>query len=410
MIRMLFCAARGLVLAGAATILTGCTLSDALRDDPITSARTNGGTETRTLRVAIVTDRKFGTPEQLGFDNHWDEQVRCTSTGVTVPAATSRGAPAVTADLPVPGICTDRQPFDKFAALVDEANPPGGCKSVLLYVHGYNTTFRSALLRAGQIAADAEWPCAMAAFSWGSEGKFDRYAADIERSGYAVPVLMNVLESLRRSHIQANIIAHSMGSRMTLSALSALGDTCFAEGPFVNELILAAPDVSSEKYNDDFGTLLARALPCVRRVTIYASRNDMVLMLSESIHGGIPRAGLEPQSDLHYTKESARVEIVDASEAPGDPFGHGYFVSSYEMLDDIMMVLRGVDIARRAATPGASTLLCANAENKACTGSQDRYRLAVSSARRPDLMARLERHILAHLLAIRYGVPGQLTP
>ena len=53
-------------------------------------------------------------------------------------------------------------------ALIDAAPP---CKRALLFVHGYNQTFRTVVLRGGQIAADTQWPCAVGVFSWSSEGK-----------------------------------------------------------------------------------------------------------------------------------------------------------------------------------------------------------------------------------------------
>lgn len=403
--------ARWAMLTLAGFMFAGCTLSDALKQDPIYSARTNGGTVTQTLQVAIVTDRKVGTPAQLGFDNHWGEIVHCATSRVTVPAVTPPNGtdPQVTAEAPVPVTCNEADFFKGFAKSVEAVNAPTGCDRVLLYVHGYNNTFRSALLRAGQMAHDTEWPCAAAAFSWGSEGQFDRYAADIERSSYAVPLLMNVLRGLNAEHITPNIVAHSMGNRVTLSALSGLSSSCDPDHPLINELILAAPDVGAEKYNDDFGTLLARSLRCVHRITIYASRNDMVLMLSDSLHGGMPRAGLEPQSDVTYTKNRNNVDVIDATDAPGDPLGHGYFVLSYEMLDDIMMALRGVPIEQRAGEAGG-TLRCANPDDKPCTVPQDHYALLVSPSRELGLTTRIERNILAFLLAIQYGVPGQLTP
>jgi len=404
--RFLQSALRALMGVCAAGFLFGCTLSDALRNDPITSAQPNGGTETGTHIVAVVTDREPDASKPLGFGNHWDEQVRCATAAVTVPP---QGRGTVSGTPPVPQHCTNNLSSDDVAALIDATKPPAGCHSVLLYVHGYNTIFRSALLRAGQIAADTQWPCTMAAFSWGSEGQFDRYAADIERSGYSIPLLMRFLEALQQTKTQTNIIAHSMGNRVVLSALAELGDACLARGPIIGELILAAPDVNSEENNDDFDRLSTKALPCAHRVTIYASRDDMVLMMSQSIHGGIPRAGLDPSKNRTYAAQHDDVEVIDATDAPGDPMGHGYFVSSYEMLDDIMAVLRGVPIASRVgATP--ATLLCANKANKPCTGPHDRYRLAVSAARRPDWTTRLERQILAHLLAIHYGVSGQMQP
>lgn len=407
--RFKLCAQRA-VLAFVGSVLSGCTLSDALNHDAIYSVRTDSGVITQTRQVAIVTDRQPGTAAQLGFDNHWGETVHCATSRVTVPAiAPANGTdPQVNAEAPVPVQCNETDSIDGFAKSIETINSSTGCDRVLLYVHGYNTTFRSALLRAGQLAHDAEWPCAAATFSWGSEGQFDRYVADIERSSYAVPLLMGVLKGLKARHITPNIVAHSMGNRVTLSALSGLSGTCDPDHPLVNELILAAPDVGAEQYNDDFGTLLSRALRCVHRVTIYASRNDMVLMLSDSLHGGIPRAGLEPQSDIRYARDNHNVDVIDATDAPGDPLGHGYFVLSYEMLDDIQMALRGTDIARRAGETG--TLRCANKDNQACTGPQDHYALLVSPSRELGWTTRLERNILAFFLAIQYGVPGQLTP
>jgi esterase/lipase superfamily enzyme len=402
--------ARWAALAVLGCAASGCTLSDALRQDAIYSTRTNGGTPTQTLLVAIVTDREAVTTAKLGFDNHWGETVHCATSLVTVPVLLPPNGtdPQVKAEAPVPVQCGEADSVDGFAKSVETINALSGCDRVLLFVHGYNTTFRSALLRTGQLAHDAAWRCAAATFSWGSEGQFDRYAADIERSSYAVPLLMKTLNGLKARHITPSIVAHSMGDRLTLSALSGLSGSCDPAHPLIDELILAAPDVGSEKYNDDFGNLLTRARRCVRRVTIYASRSDMVLMLSYSLHGGIPRAGLEPESDTAYAKEYPNVDVVDATDVPGDAFGHGYFVTSYEMLDDIMMVLRGVDVAQRAT--GDGPLRCANSEEKTCNASQGPYELRVSSSRELGWMTRLERHILAYLLAIQYGVPGQLTP
>lgn len=379
----------------AALVVSGCTYSDALRHDSIRSVWTHGGIESRP--VAFVTDRQQDAQSELGFGNHWGETVACGRAAVSVPEASPPGDPASAADAaklqPVP--CGSD--FAPFIAEVKEDDSARSCESVLLYVHGYNTTFRSALLRAGQIAADAQWPCAMAAFSWGSEAKFDRYVADIERSGYSVPVLMALLTALEKAGLKTNIIAHSMGARATLSALAALGPACAAHKP-INELILAAPDVNAERFNDDFGALLTRAAPCVRRITVYASRNDMVLMLAESVHGGIPRAGLEPEHDMQYEKLAPNIDVVDATDAPGDPFGHGYFVEAYEMLNDMMWVLSGADLARRSR-PDAATLTCATTVDNVCEG--DRYKLAVARQRRPDWTTRLSRNLLAELLAVQ---------
>jgi esterase/lipase superfamily enzyme len=190
-----------------------------------------------------------------------------------------------------------------------------------------------------------------------------------------------------------------MGARVSLSALSALAPYCKRLGrPIVAELILAAPDVSSEQFNDDFGHLLARSADCVQRATIYASAGDMVLIGSESIHGGIPRAGREPQNDLQYVGAAPGhiVDVVDATLAPGDNIGHGYFVQSYEMMQDMMWVLAGEPIAKRARETvlHIPTLFCYEKSGGACDTADARYALHVEKFRRPDWLLRALRSLV----------------
>jgi esterase/lipase superfamily enzyme len=287
------------------------------------------------------------------------------------------------AKAPEPVICDSKAEMGGFAAKV--ATEAKGCGRVLLFVHGYNTTFKTSLLRAGQIATDTQWTCAVALFSWSSEAKYDRYAADIERSGYAAPVLIDVLRALSATGLKVDIVAHSMGARVTLSALAALCGHRAA--PIAGQLILAAPDVSAEHDNDDFAHLLHVGAACTGRVTVYASDNDLILATSEGVHGGVPRAGRVPERDLQYVSADSHIDIVDASAAPGDPFGHGYFLLSYEMMDDMMWTLSGLPIARRAdpAALGGPTLSCAG------TCSDNRYVLRVADSRAPDFQTRMLR-------------------
>jgi esterase/lipase superfamily enzyme len=146
-----------------------------------------------------------------------------------------------------------------------------------------------------------------------------------------------------------------------------------------DQMILAAADVSAEKDNDDFGHLLKRAGKCVRRVTVYASENDSALITSESVHGGVPRAGRVPLGNLQYGTGYGAVDLVDASLAPGDPTGHSYFTHSYEMARDMMWVLAGMPAAMRAAQDGPATLTCSDGQGSSC--DRGHYVLAVTQER-----------------------------
>lgn len=369
-----------------AGLLAGCTLSDSLRHDDIRSVWARRDNATAHPTVIFATDRE-SDGSKLGYGLHWSAATHCGTSRLSIPAAFHPNAMPDWADAeaPAPMACDGASDMAGFAHAVVDAAKAGHCSRVLLFVHGYNTTFKTALLRAGQIATDTQWTCAVALFSWSSEAKYDRYAADIERSGYSVPVLIDVLRALGATGLKVDIVAHSMGARVTLSALAAL---CGHRAtPIAGQLILAAPDVSVEHDNDDFAHLLHGGAACTGRVTMYASDNDLILATSEGVHGGVPRAGRVPDRDLQYVSADSRIDIVDASAAPGDPFGHGYFLLSYEMMDDMMWTLSGLPIARRAdpAAPGGPTLSCAGP----C--SDGRYVLRVADSRTPDFQTRMLR-------------------
>lgn len=385
------------MLICVAALLSACTFSDSLRYNDIRSLWAPSGNPVAHPTVVFATDRE-PDGSQIGYGLHWDAATHCGVAHLSIPSAPANASVAGV-DKRDDISCGGPGELIGFAAALADETKRHDCRAALLFVHGYNQTFRSALLRAGQLATDTQWPCAAALLSWSSEGKFDRYAADIERSGYSVPILIELLRATSATGISIDIIAHSMGARVTLSALSSLGSYCQKQTkPIVDELILAAPDVSSEKYNDDFGHLLERSADCVRRVTVYASAGDMVLIASESAHGGIPRAGREPITDLTYVSQSPRhvVDVVDATLAPGDKIGHGYFVQSYEMMEDMMWVLAGEPIEQRATKTSlhAPTVFCYAKAAQPCDRTSGQFALHVDKVRRPGWLLRALRSLV----------------
>jgi len=358
---------RGILALCMCALLGGCTLSNSLRPEPVNSVWLRDTAATRA--VFFATDRE---PQGASFNLHWGAALHCGRTEVTIPAI---AMPGQNPPVAMEG-CDNSEALAAFARRIREAARAMNCSSVLLVIHGYNATFATSLLRAGQLALDTQWRCATLMFGWSSEGKFDRYAADIERSGYAVPDLTALLRALNVAGLRVEVIAHSMGARM---ALGAAGSLCEQQHNAVDQMILAAADVSAEKDNDDFGHLLKRAGGCVTRTTIYASDNDSALITSESVHGGVPRAGRVPLRNLQYGAGYGAVDVVDASWAPGDPAGHSYFTQSYEMARDMMGALAGTKAAIRAAKDG--TLTCSDWQGSSCAAGGGRYVLAVTPER-----------------------------
>ena len=381
---------RGVTALCAAWLLAGCTLSNSLRPEPVDSVW--GGKPT-TQSVFFATDRE---PEGESFGLNWGAALACGRTDVAIPVVALPGQnPAVTSQS-----CDSAASLGAFARQIREAARAMNCNRVLLVVHGYNATFATGLFRAGQVALDTQWSCATLMFSWSSEGRFNRYAADIERSGYAVPALIALMREVNATGLSVNVIAHSMGARIVLAASGAL---CQEGRGRVEQMILSAADVSAQNGNDDFGHLLKRASGCVKRTTLYSSDNDLALITSESFHGGVPRAGRIPLRNLQYGTGHGTVDVVDASRAPGDPAGHSYFTHSYEMARDMMWALARTPAAARAAPDGPSgqTLTCLDWETSTCARGGGRYELAVTRERQPDRGPRLARRLWSIIFPVQ---------
>ena len=380
---------RWAALAAAAMLLTGClTLSASLRHDDIRSVwgpNTNGGRALPAHTIFFATDR---APDGAGFSQNWGGVARCGRAVVRIANATAQVAPDPVLE---PLGCEGPAQMTAFARAIAADAKSRNCDRVLVIVHGFNLTFRNAMLHGAQIATDTQWPCATLLLNWSSEGLFNRYVADIERSGYAVPLLIDLVRGLNAAGLKPDLMGHSMGARISLSAVGAL---CPEPAPIINELILIAPDVSAEPGNEDFGRLLGRDAACARRATVYASDNDLALMASESIHGGVPRAGQQPGQALQYAAANPNVDAVDATMGPGDPSGHAYFVFAYEALDDLMWLLHGDTLAQRARQ---GTLDCTEAATS-CASGGGTYSLKVAKDRQPSLSRRMLRAIWPAIL------------
>jgi esterase/lipase superfamily enzyme len=198
--------------------------------------------------------------------------------------------------------------------------------------------------------------------------------------------------------LRVTVLGHSLGSRLTLMTLSALGQS--RQPPrtgFIDELVLAAADVGVDPKNNDFLKLMAGAAPFAKRTTIYVSRYDSVLEISRREHGGVPRLGNAP--DLSFKGDSANhvVDIIDASQAPADRLDHSYYAMSPETIEDMSLALDGVPVEQRLKANGATaaTLTCGSAS---CS---DKFRLKVGDGRGPRFMTRFILNVLPIVPLVR---------
>jgi len=384
------------VLLLAAT-LAGCAIDDS---GPIRSVWRPENAKASYTNVVYVTDREPDPGFPGGYATRWAGQPSCGTAETVVPPAMAPGeAPQygyVAKSRPV--TCSSgRGKLNGAIALIEAEAKAKHCRSVFLFVHGFHTGFDGAVLRAAQVAKDAQTGCVIAAFSWSAELNVDRYVSDLEHSDYAQPLLAEFLRELAESKLRVTVLAHSLGSRLTLMTLSGLGQS--RETPtagFIDELVLSAADIGVEPKNNDSIKLMAGAAPFAKRTTIYVSSYDSVLDISRREHGGVPRLGAS--KDLAFEGDASRhvVDVIDASGAAADRLDHSYYAMSPEVMADMSLALHGVSLEDRlkAAHGWPATLVCSGT-------CKSRYQLRTPDTQMPRFSTRLILHLLPVIPLVR---------
>jgi len=151
-----------------------------------------------------------------------------------------------------------------------------GERHAVLYLHGYNTSFDEAAIRAAQIGFDLKVPGVMAFFSWPSQGSVRGYIADeasIENSEGVITDFMVDLAT-KSGAKNVHVIAHSMGNRGLLRALQRIEARVKRRSKVrFGQIFLAAPDIDAALFES-----LAYLYPRLsKRTTLYVSPADKAL-------------------------------------------------------------------------------------------------------------------------------------
>lgn len=150
----------------------------------------------------------------------------------------------------------------------------------ILFIHGYNTTFSSALETAARLAQSLSNGGTAISYSWESAGVIQEYVNDRLRAKDSSEQLASFLKTdllpLQKSPL--NIIAHSMGSYVLTEALRSDNSICGSGGPSCN-IFLVAPDVSLTAFRSLWGKLHKQDPN--RIITTYMSYSDVALTFAE---------------------------------------------------------------------------------------------------------------------------------
>jgi esterase/lipase superfamily enzyme len=207
-------------------------------------------------------------------------------------------------------------------------------QSLLLFVHGYNTSFEDAALRTAQLAHDLEFPGMALFFSWPSAGKALAYWQDEEASQLSEVVFEELLGELSRLPVKdIYVVAHSMGNRIVTGALRSRVEKK-EKTDHIRELLLAAPDINAELFRTTIAPKLAGMQGT--QTTIYAASSDLALRASKVVHG-FKRVGETVGGVFVYPG----FDTIDASSAATAirGFGHSYLMDSSPVLKDLKTIV-----------------------------------------------------------------------
>jgi esterase/lipase superfamily enzyme len=218
-----------------------------------------------------------------------------------------------------------------FAALLRNR----GIARTVVFVPGFATSVRSAYVAARRIQSDLGRGDRVVLVDWGSAGRKTGYEHDALTARRNSPMLVPALRALKAiaPRRQLDVFAHSLGTRLVAMAIPNFAPK---DGTVVTNMVMAAPDMTVAAYQ----RAITRKPGPFRHITLYVSRSDRALLLSEIVHLH-RRLGQITQ----MTRSLANTDVVDASAVSrATPDGHGYAINDPLLIHDIGLTLAGTHI------------------------------------------------------------------
>jgi esterase/lipase superfamily enzyme len=241
----------------------------------------------------------------------------------------------------------DRQQIQRDMNMALRARSPEE-RSVLMFVHGYNTTFTDAVLRFGQFVEDSGFDGVPVLFSWASAGKLTDYVYDLNSALSARTALIEAADIAARTRTNSfNVVAHSMGNFLTVEAMKqAQLLNRFDTTGKVRNIILASADIDV----DVFAEQMSVFDPSERKFYVLISEDDKALAVSRFLARGVNRVG---DADVEQL-DALGVTVIDLTTV-NDPNSnnHTKFANSPEVVQVIgSEILKGDSLHTGTTDPG----------------------------------------------------------
>jgi len=225
-------------------------------------------------------------------------------------------------------------------------------RSLLIVIHGFRERFPSALRKTAFVGHILDINSPIMVFDWpgnqGSSLRGYRSARNIATESGAE--LAKTIELITRD-IKPDklwIVANSMGGQVVAHAFSELYQNPeFADEDIeIEDVVLTAPDVSYNEFNDQFKREIASM---ASNLTVYVSSNDRALVMSRLVNLGEKRRGESTLSTDMLDEAASIIELVDPDSelvtlVDVTPVNrtrnfHNFSLETPEFFDDLFMRL-----------------------------------------------------------------------
>ncbi len=242
------------------------------------------------------------------------------SVGVSIPEDRAPGTLRMSKNVPDPRrdfflsdalIYSDKRQFRSDVATALRKLPKEE-REIVIYVHGFNTSFPRGIFRIAQLRRDLGLPGVPVHFSWPSAANPLNYAYDRDSLLFARDGLLDLFDSLSGLGAeQVVVIAHSLGSSLTMETMMRMGPGKAART--IDGVILVSPDIDLDVFRSQAQAI--GQLP--ETFAIVVSERDRVLQLSARLTGQTNRLGNLSDAAAVADLDVVLLDVTAFSEGAG---------------------------------------------------------------------------------------------
>jgi hypothetical protein len=197
---------------------------------------------------------------------------------------------------------------------------------VLVYVHGFNVPFETAMVGAAHLALDVNVGPILV-YAWPTTGNWPADTESLRSHAERLAEWLRVLLQRCGNGIAVDFVAHSLGAELLTEALALVAEK--GDSPAFGHLVLSAAYLRHQRFRE----LLPRMRHLVADVTVYASRSDLVLRATRKATRNTDRVGLFPPA---FRDRNVHTILVPTSGR--FPY-HSYHAESPAVLHDLQGLL-----------------------------------------------------------------------